>query len=252
MVKGIDIFRERLGPHANHYVMIGGTACSILLEREGLEFRSTRDLDMVVVVDQVSAEFGGALWQMIQDGKYRNSFQSDEGEKIQFYRFDKPETDGFPAMLELFSRSPDGLLLPEDAAITPLPMGEDVSSLSAILLNDDSYDFVINGSDEIEEVRVLRASHLIPVKAQAWTNLKAEKEAGKKVDSKNIKKHPKDIARLMPILNPDESIDLPESLIEDMVTFTNTTHNIADEILKEAGIKEPEMHEILKTIYGLG
>ena len=40
-------------------------------------------------------------------------------------------------MIELFTRKPEAVILPEDAVISPLPIDENVSSLSAILLNDD-------------------------------------------------------------------------------------------------------------------
>jgi hypothetical protein len=44
-------------------------------------------------------------------------------------------------MIELFTKRPDVIVLPEDAMLTPLPFDEEISSLSAILLNDDYYDF---------------------------------------------------------------------------------------------------------------
>ena len=44
-------------------------------------------------------------------------------------------------MIELFTRKLDAIQLPEDAVLTPLPIDEDISSLSAILLDDDYYEF---------------------------------------------------------------------------------------------------------------
>lgn len=40
-------------------------------------------------------------------------------------------------MIELFSRKPDVLDLPNDAVLTPLPLDEELSSLSAILLDEN-------------------------------------------------------------------------------------------------------------------
>ena len=59
----------------------------------------------------------------------------------QFYRFSHPMSNRYPAMIELFTRKLDAIQLPDDAVLTPLPMDEDISSLSAILLDDDYYEF---------------------------------------------------------------------------------------------------------------
>lgn len=48
-------------------------------------------------------------------------------------------------MLELFSRVPDGLSFVPPGHLTPIPIDEQISSLSAILLNDDYYQFVLAG-----------------------------------------------------------------------------------------------------------
>lgn len=40
-------------------------------------------------------------------------------------------------MIELFARKPDVIALPNDAVLSPFPLEEDISSLSAILLDSD-------------------------------------------------------------------------------------------------------------------
>ena len=50
-------------------------------------------------------------------------------------RFDKPEDDSYPKMIELFCRS--NFELREMTGIMPVHIDDKVSSLSAILLNDD-------------------------------------------------------------------------------------------------------------------
>jgi hypothetical protein len=49
LVKGLDIFREFFAPYSGEYVLIGGTAASLAMEEAGLEFRSTKDLDIVLM-----------------------------------------------------------------------------------------------------------------------------------------------------------------------------------------------------------
>lgn len=58
MVRGLDIFRRHFEAFADRYVLIGGTAATIAMADAGLEFRATKDLDIVLVVEALDAEFG--------------------------------------------------------------------------------------------------------------------------------------------------------------------------------------------------
>ena len=46
MVRGLDIFRQYFKDYAGNYIIIGGTACSELIEDEGLKPRATKDIDL--------------------------------------------------------------------------------------------------------------------------------------------------------------------------------------------------------------
>lgn len=129
MVKGLDTFRRYFQGYENQYVLIGGAACDIVFENSETAFRATRDLDIVLIVEALTPEFGEKFWNFVQDGKYRN--KATNGEKPQFYRFDKPEDESFPKMLELFCRN--DFELREMTGITPIHIDDTVSSLSAIL-----------------------------------------------------------------------------------------------------------------------
>ena len=48
MVKGLDTFQKYFADYEEQYVLIGGTACDILFESNEVNFRATRDLDMVL------------------------------------------------------------------------------------------------------------------------------------------------------------------------------------------------------------
>ncbi|RYH24746.1 MAG: hypothetical protein EON54_24475, partial [Alcaligenaceae bacterium] len=58
MVRGLDIFQERFAPYVDQYVLIGGTASSLVMEDAGLEFRATKDLDIVMHVKALTPAFG--------------------------------------------------------------------------------------------------------------------------------------------------------------------------------------------------
>lgn len=53
----------------------------------------------------------------------------------------------------------------------PLHISDEISSLSAILLNDDYYQFMIQGKRVIDGISVLDEKCLIPFKAKAWCEL---------------------------------------------------------------------------------
>ena len=58
MVKGIEVFRKHFAGYEDKYVLIGGTACDLLFQKNGLPFRATRDLDIILVAEALTPEFG--------------------------------------------------------------------------------------------------------------------------------------------------------------------------------------------------
>ena len=192
MVKGLDTFQKYFAEYENQYVLIGGAACDIVFESNDASFRATRDLDMVLIIEAPTPEFGEKFWDFIVAGRYRN--KATNGGKPQFYRFDKPEDDSFPKMLELFCRS--DFELKNSEGITPIHIDDEISSLSAILLDDDYYKTLLDGKVVRGGLSVLRPEYIILFKAKAYLDLKARKEAGENVDTKDIKKHKHDVLRI--------------------------------------------------------
>ena len=82
--------------------------------------------------------------------------------------------------MELLSKKPEFMFLGEDAVLTPLPIDEEISSLSAILLNDEYYELLRKGQIIIEGIPVLTAECLIPFKAKAWQDLSQRKANGER------------------------------------------------------------------------
>ena len=58
MVSGFTKFMERFQGFENQYVIIGGTACDLIMENEELPFCATKDVDIVLIVESITAEFG--------------------------------------------------------------------------------------------------------------------------------------------------------------------------------------------------
>lgn len=205
MVNGITIFREYFKGFEDQYVLIGGAACDIVFENRKAEFRMTKDLDMVLIVEALTPEFGDRFWEFVKGGKYRNKV-TNKG-KPQFYRFDKPEVDNYPRMIELFCR--ENFELKEMKGITPIHIDGSISSLSAILLNEDYYQILLDGKVVEDGLSVLRPEYLILFKAKAYLDLLNRKNNGEKVDSSDISKHKKDILRIVAQLELEEVKTLP-------------------------------------------
>ena len=251
MVDGIDIFREHFAPYADRYVLIGGTASSLAMDELGVDFRVTKDLDIVLIVEALDQAFVRAFWEFVEMGQYEN-WQKSTGKRL-FYRFYAPEDKRFPFMLELFSRKPDAIDLAEKSALTPIPTGDEVSSMSAILMDDDYYSFVLEQRRDINGLSYIGAEALIPLKAKAYTDLSARKLAGEPVNSKDIKKHKNDVFRLFSILETEQPIHCPESIQRDLAAaFSQLSEDNVD--LKALNIKGKTQQEVLDELasfYGL-
>lgn len=201
MVLGLDVFREHFAPYSGQYALIGGTAASVTMESVGLEFRQTKDFDIVLFVESLTPEFAETFWRFIKAGGYTIG-QKSSG-KPTFYRFLKPSEENFPYMLELFSRMPDGLEIAATSELTPIPFEEELSSLSAILMDEDYYRMVIAQRKEADGLSWIGHECLIPLKAHAWLDLRTKKEQGGSVDSRDVKKHRNDVLRLSQLLTED-------------------------------------------------
>ena len=79
MIKGLDTFREYFRDFQNQYVLIGGAACDIVFSEADLPFRATKDLDIVLIVEALTPEFGRRFWDFIREGGYENRGKSVAG-----------------------------------------------------------------------------------------------------------------------------------------------------------------------------
>ncbi|MCW5572368.1 MAG: nucleotidyl transferase AbiEii/AbiGii toxin family protein [Steroidobacteraceae bacterium] len=218
MVKGLDVFREYFAGHTDQFVLIGGTAATLAMEEVGLEFRATKDLDIVLHIEALSRSFGEVFWSFIEAGCYEIRQASGSGKPV-YYRFQKPADEHFPVMLELFCRAPKGIDLAEGSHLTPIPIDEAAASLSAILLDDGYYEFILAGRKQVAGLPWIGEDRLIPLKASAWLDLGERQAKGWHVDSKNIRKHANDALRLSQLLAPDVRIQVAPRIEQDLQRF---------------------------------
>ncbi len=215
MVNGLDKFASHFEPFKEFYVLIGGAACDLWLTENSIPFRRTKDLDIVIIVEAITDNFFNCFWAFIQEGHYESIEQSNQ--RPEFYRFYKPRNEAFPYMIELLTRN--HLNLPEGIHLTPIPADNDISSLSAILLDDDYYRYVVESRQYVNTISLVPTHCLIPLKARAWIDLSRRKSEGMPVDSNDIKKHRNDVFRLYLSLAPADRFELPQQLATDLRAF---------------------------------
>lgn len=245
MVNGIDKFKEYFRDFPDQYSFIGGVACDLLMNSAGLDFRATKDLDVVLIIEALTADFVQRFWQFVSDAGYELKEKSN-GEK-QFYRFSKPSDSEFPYMIELFARKPDTLIIPEDVHLAPIHVSDECSSLSAILLNDDYYNILLEGRETVDELSLLKTEYMILFKIKAYLDLSERKQNGEHIDSKHIKKHKNDVFRLSMLLTGNENVKVGPSIHKDFTDFIEYMQEDTVD-LKSLGINELRKDDILNML----
>ncbi len=255
MVRGIYQFKKFFGGYEDNYVIIGGTACEYYEELYTLTPRATKDIDVILVVEALSRSFVKRFWDFIKAGDYtlQNMGTTGDGRsKHEYFRFKNPQTSGllYPYQIELFSRNPGILDIPEEAHITPIPTDEDLSSLSAILMDDDYYHFTIAHSTIEDGIHLANVECLLCLKAKAYIEMRTRKEQGGKEDRRDIEKHKKDVFRLAAMLAPADRFELPQSLTSHMRQFSQMVIGELPnaDFMKAAGIRSISAKELLLRI----
>jgi hypothetical protein len=154
-------------------------------------------------------------------------------------------------MLELFARRPDVISVIPDFHITDIPTGEEVSSLSAILMDDIYYDFTISNSEIIDGVHVANGAALICLKARAFLNNRQRKIDGQNVREVDIIKHRNDVIKLVSTLDPNQKIAVPAIVATDLDQYIQVV--LEEDInikalLKPMGLGNLQLSEIVERI----
>lgn len=245
MVRGLDVFRHHFREYLDRFVLIGGTACELLMRGSGLDFRATKDLDIVLCIEGLNREFAAVFWSFVHEGAY--AIQERSAERRQLYRFQRPGNEAFPVMLELFSRVPSSLDIADGSHLTPIPFAGDGSSLSAILVDDDYYAFIHSGRELLEGLPVVGADRMIALKARAWLDLTRRLESGGLVDRNDIKKHRNDFFRIYRIVDPETKTAVPDRIQADLGEFITAMRTESID-LPSLGIRRLSRDELLDNV----
>ncbi|HLW86465.1 MAG TPA: nucleotidyl transferase AbiEii/AbiGii toxin family protein [Candidatus Sulfotelmatobacter sp.] len=240
MIKGLDKFKAHFAQHTKSFVLIGGVACHEWLATQGLEFRATRDIDIVLIVEALDQEFIARFWEFVEAAQYE--IRERATGKRELYRFSKPKDDTYPAMLELFSRQPGKIDLSQGQRVIPVEIDENSADLSAILLDDDYYALILEHRREDDGLPFVTPEALIPLKARAWIDMTERQKKGEKIDSKDIQKHRTDVFRLGATLSGESSGHLAQGIEQDLKTFLAA--------FPEESSEWPSILGSLKTTFG--
>lgn len=244
MVVGLEIFSEYFKDHQDCYLVIGGSACDIIIEGAGFRPRATNDIDIILVIEALTPDFVKRFWQFIKDGGYQ--LQQKDMEKRNCYRFAGPENDEFPQQIELFCKAPDVIDLEDTAHLTPIPVDEGLSSLSAILLNEDYYNYTKEHSEYKDNVHFAAPHAIICLKAYAFLSNTARKNEGQQVRTVDIVKHKHDVFRMVFMLLPDDVFETPEIIKADLQRFADVVKEEMPDpaIFKDNGFGRQDMNAI--------
>jgi hypothetical protein len=129
-----------------------------------------------------------------------------------------------------------------------------MSSLSAIIIENDYYDFIQEGKIVVDGISILRPEYIIPLKAKAWLDLNARVNEGEHVDSKDIKKHKNDIFRLFQIIDTGSHINLKQSILGNVKEYFIKMKTEEPVDLKALGVSDVSIETIissLENVYGI-
>lgn len=257
-MQGLDKFREYMSGFRSHYVVIGGVATVLTLEDRGLPARATKDVDMIIICQPESKFYMKRFWEFVKAGGYKLWKPDDEEDTHPcFYRFIKPDNREFPIQVELFSKVPEYVEVPEDLHIVHIPMEGYTSSFSAIIMDEAYYDFAVTHSEIVGDIRILKPEALIVLKAVAFLENQRLKEKGDPVDQKDIDKHKKDVYRLAYVFNGSERFEVNDTIKERLRAFVSEVEkNPIDgkNMMRGQGIPAMSMKDftgLLRDIFGL-
>ena len=229
MVKGFDKFKQFFAPHSDSFIVIGGTAMQLHGNEGGFTPRVTQDIDILVIVENMSAAFTADFHAFLREGQYDCYMAKDpEGSrKPRFYRFIKPKNEAFPTRIELLS-SP--LLPPPEGMLYMSLPDEPEESMSAIVLDRTYYEFAKANTTSINEIPCLNRDALMVFKSVAYLNLINEYETtGNRLRLHDSKKHRKDVLALAGTIPPTDISSVPAVISERLHAFITSIESRPDE-----------------------
>ena len=238
-IAGSDKVALYLSKYNDCFVIIGGIATILVLDNLGAKTRVTKDFDIVVIADGTNDNFSKAIFKFLKDGKYKRG--KKEGREIH-YRFIRPEVNGFPKIIELFSKEGNNI----HSHLRKIDYIEDDEQLSVITIDSAVFEFVKNRKTIINDLPIVDEYGLVPLKVHAYFNNLSLFKEGKITNRNYYEKHLDDVIRLLAaISNVDVEIEMPEILKKNCIDFIGLLQKV-DNRIKELQIGEITADQIVE------
>ena len=247
MVQGIAKFREYFKDDIDNYVIIGGLATALIVGDLGFIARATKDIDLVVI-SKNNEEFIKKFLIFIKEGGYKTKQRTKNDSKRNLFRFLNSEDKDYPEMLELFAIHDEDSQIVTDGNIIPIETPEFYDYLSAILLDKDYYDLLVEHTTNIDGLHIATTEVLIPLKMHAHINLIGG-------EAHYDDKHLKDVIRLTALLD-GENVELQGNPKEDYIKFLPLLEKVGQDRINSIyrsmsapSLQKAELIELLKKTY---
>ena len=241
---GLNHFEEYFKDFRESYVVVGGFATLMLLEKQ-LEGHGkvTQDIDLVLLTT-ASAEMAQKIKAYVTEGEY--TIQKGQKDNFSYYRFVNPKVENFAKEIELFAVNDHALVLDEGQRIIPIDPEEGLYSLSAIMLDNEYFEMIKNNIDNSNRVPCTNTLATIMLKISAFYDLKSRSDD-------KWKKHRRDILKLVLLLTGEEYLELKGRMVEDVELFMKHLTTLDDKMIKNitsmVGIKQSDVYEALNGVF---
>ena len=99
----------------------------------------------------------------------------------------------------------------------------------------------------VDGFSLIEIETVILFKIKAWLDKKEQKENGKEIDARSIKKHKNDVFRLIAYVSPKSRIELTEEIQHDVIRFIEQIKQDKPD-LKKLGIVGTGFDDMLEII----
>jgi len=186
MVKGLNIFRDCFRQFEGSFTLIGGAACDEWFTAQGLPFRATKDLDIVLIIEVLAPEAIRALAGFHRRWAIRDP--PANGRITCALSLCQTAEGAIPVHVGVFQpeagRDQPGRRAKKSCRCRnrrPSPVCPPFSSMTITTRSFQNHKDVRDG------LSFANATALIPLKANAWLNLSKRKAGGEKLDAKDIR-----------------------------------------------------------------
>ena len=244
-IAGLRHFEAYFEEYKDQYVIVGGFATLMLLERELPNHgKATHDIDLVLLTSP-SREMANRLKSYIREGGY--TIQKGQQERYRYYRFIDPKAEGYAKEIELFTSEVYGIELDEGQRIVPIDPEEGLYSLSAIILDLEYFDMIKHNIEEIEGVPYSNTLATMLLKMSAVYDLYHRGD-------EKWKKHRRDILKLALLLTGEERIELTGRMIEDLSFFKEHVEGLEPKTIRQivgkgVSVEKTDVLRLLQEVF---